>query len=90
MQDARAVLGMSQAEADALKLAGSRRRGALIDDVAADLNISRDAAARRLRSLASEGFLKRSPFRYSGQVKYLLTDCGRQALGHVRRTERQL
>lgn len=87
-QSGHVLLGVSASELHVLRVAGNKRRGALITEIAADCGLSENAAAVRLRRLKNEGFLARTKYRTRGHVKFFLTDQGRQALKLVERTRR--
>jgi predicted ArsR family transcriptional regulator len=82
------VIGLSASEVHVLKIAASMRRGALIDHVAAEAGLSRNAAQVRLRGLKNQGLLEVRSMRFGGFVKYRITERGRKALAQLARTSK--
>jgi predicted ArsR family transcriptional regulator len=79
---------MSASELHVLRVAGNKRRGALIDEVADECGLTRNAAVVRLRRLRNQGLLMVPRMRWAGQVKYRVTEQGRRALAQLARTTR--
>jgi predicted ArsR family transcriptional regulator len=77
---------LSASEIHVLRVAANTRRGALIDQVADECGLSRNAAQVRLRALRRRGLLTVPSMRWAGQVKYRATERGRRALAQLART----